>query len=279
MANQADEQRQMVRSILKTAMEILRDDKPFDPSDSIFGRIIDTDRHYRSKGLRYLYASRVSTATTISFSTFDNPEDYTADRSKMKIVPTAFVMRLSPMLVGLPSTEIKALLQLEGYWVDSDGNREYGNEIMVRTPDMPNLQSFRYRSKDIPGGKFTIDVELLYANPLDGSFPPKLSEITILRAYKILTPEEREQRRLEQQQAKRLKYGKMNLCTGMICPETGIWEGWSDNGPTDQLLVHAGREFPEVRTIHFHVQWYCPHAPGRWMWLKDDSERGLGSVA
>ncbi|WP_232437797.1 hypothetical protein [Burkholderia ubonensis] len=73
----------------------------------------------------------------------------------------------------------------------------------------PNLQSFRYRSKDIPGSKFPVDVELFYANPVDGSFPPKLSEITITRAYKILTAEERKQRRLEQQQAKRQKYGKL----------------------------------------------------------------------
>ncbi|WP_075122850.1 hypothetical protein [Burkholderia paludis] len=278
MANQADEQRQMVRSILKAAMEILRDDKPFDPSDSIFGRIVDTDRHYRSRGLRYLYASRVSPSTTVSFSTFDDPGDYTADRSKVKIVPTGFVMRLSPMLADLRNTEIKTLLQLDDYWIDSDGNRVYGNEMPSRTPDTPNLQSFRYRSKDIPGSQFPVDVELFYANPLNGSSPPKLSEITIHRAYKILTPEEREQRHLEQQQAKRLKYGKMNLCTGMTCPETGVWEGWWDNRPTDQLLIHAGREFPKVRTIHFSEQWYSPHAPGRWMWLKDDSRRGAGSV-
>ncbi|KVW39364.1 hypothetical protein [Burkholderia ubonensis] len=210
MQNQAEEQRAMVHNILKTAMEILRDDKPFDPSNTVFGRIIDTEPHYRSKGLRYLYATRVSPSTTVAFSTFDDPENYSTDRSKVKIVPTGVIMRLSPMLAGLPDMEIKALLQLEDYWVDSDGNREYGNEMMVRAPDMPNLQSFRYRSKDIPGSKFPVDVELFYANPLDGSFPQELSEITILRAYKILTPEERKQRRLEQQQANRQKYGEMH---------------------------------------------------------------------
>ncbi|KVO19945.1 hypothetical protein WK62_33210 [Burkholderia ubonensis] len=209
MTNQANEQREMVRNILKTAMAILRDDKPFDPSNTVFGRIIDTEPHYRSKGLRYLYATRVSPSTTVAISTFDDPENYSADRSKVKIVPTGVIMRLSPMLAGLPDMEIKALLQLEDYWVDSDGNREYGNEMMVRAPDMPNLQSFRYRSKDIPGSKLPVDVELFYANPLDGSFPQKLSEITIMRAYKILTPEERKQRRLEQQQANRQKYGEM----------------------------------------------------------------------
>ncbi|WP_232428368.1 hypothetical protein [Burkholderia ubonensis] len=101
--------------------------------------------------------------------------------------------------------EIKALLQLEDYWVNSRGERCHGNEIMGRTPDAPNAQTFRYRAKDIPGSKFPVDVELFYANPLDGSFPQMLGEIRISRAYKILTPEERKQRRLEERQAKRQK--------------------------------------------------------------------------
>ncbi|WP_155713696.1 hypothetical protein [Burkholderia stagnalis] len=205
----ADEQRVMVRNILREAMAILRDDKPFDPLDTIFGRIIDKAPHARSEGQRYLYASLVSPSTTVIFSTFDDPEDYSADRSKVKIVPTGFILRLSPMLIDIPHTEIESLLQLDNYWVDSDGKRHYENEMPGRHPQTPNLQSFRYRNKDTPGSKFSINVTLFYANPLDGSFPPMLAEITISRAYKILTPEERKQRRLEQQQAKQQKYGEM----------------------------------------------------------------------
>ncbi|CAI8696652.1 hypothetical protein BTK96_001833 [Burkholderia pyrrocinia] len=271
MTSQADEQRAMVRSILKTAMAILRDDKPFDPEGTVFGRVYAAKPHPPAEGRLYRYANPVLPKARIEFSTGDDPEDYSADRSKVMIVPAGVRILLDPMIAGLPDTEIKSLLQLEDYWVDHQGEKNYGNEMMGRTPDSPNAQTFRYRAKDIPGSKFPVDVELFYANPLDGSFPQMLGEITISRDYKILTPEEREQRRLEQQQVKRQKYGEMNLCTGMICPETGIWEGWSDNGPTDALLVHAGRKFPEVRTIHFREQWYSPHAPGRWMWLKDDS--------
>ncbi|KVM48207.1 hypothetical protein WJ58_26875 [Burkholderia ubonensis] len=279
MTNQANKQREMVRNILKTAMAILRDDKPFHPSDGFFGRIIDTEPHYRSKGLRYLYASRVSPSTTVAFSTFDDPEDYTADRSKVKIVPTGLVMRLSPMLAGLPDMEIKDLLQLEDYWVDSDGNREYGNEMMVRAPDMPNLQSFRYRSKDIPGSKFPVDVELFYANPLDGSFPQKLSEITITRAYKILTPEERKQRRLEERQAKRQKYGEMNLCTGMLCPETGLWQGYTKTSSPTNLVLRKGQRFPMVRTLTHREEHeqrrHTELVAGQWMWLREESEHPI----
>ncbi|PAJ76883.1 hypothetical protein [Burkholderia ubonensis] len=276
MTNQANDQREMVRNILKTAMAILRDDKPFDPSNTVFGRIIDTEPHYRSKGLRYLYATRVSPSTTVAFSTFDDPENYSADRSKVKIVPTGLVMRLSPMLAGLPDMEIKYLLQLEDYWVDSDGNREYGNEMMVRAPDMPNLQSFRYRSKDIPGSKFPVNVELFYANPVDGSFPPKLSEITITRDYKILTPEERKQRRLEERRAKRQKYGEMNLCTGMLCPETGLWQGYTKTSSPTNLVLRKGQRFPMVRTLTYQEE-HEQRRPselvaGQWMWLREEYE-------
>ncbi|MET1536900.1 hypothetical protein, partial [Burkholderia sola] len=249
MTNHADEQRAMVYRILKEAMAILRDDKPFNPSETIFGRVVDTESHARSEGRRYLYASRVSPSTTVAFSTFDDPDDYSADRSKVKIVPTGMIFRLSPMIAGLPDTEIKVLLQLADYWVNSDGNREYGNEMMGRTPDAPNLQVFRYRSKDIPGRKFPVDVELYYANPLDGSFHQKLSKIEMRRAYKILTPEERKQRRLEQQQTKRKKYGEMTLCTGMLCPETGWWQGFTTLSGSDRLLVKKGQRFPAVRTL------------------------------
>ncbi|OMG71148.1 hypothetical protein [Burkholderia ubonensis] len=98
-----------------------------------------------------------------------------------------------------------------------------------------------------------------------------LRNLTISRDY--LTPEGFRQR----QQAKRQKYGEMNLCTGMICPETGLWEGWSQNWPTGQFYLEAGRRFPDVRTIPAHVHWYCEHVPGRWMWLKeDDRDKSLG---
>ncbi|KVN19996.1 hypothetical protein WT09_09320 [Burkholderia stagnalis] len=270
----ADEQRVMVRSILREAMAILRDDKPFDPLDTIFGRIIDKAPHARSEGQRYLYASLVSPSTTVIFSTFDDPEDYSADRSKVKIVPTGFILRLSPMLTDIPHTEFESLLQLDNYWVDSDGKRHYENEMLGRHPQTPNLQSFRYRNKDTPGSKFPINVTLFYANPLDGSFPPMLAEITIRRAYKILTPEERKQRRLEERQAKRQKYGEMNLCTGMLCPETGLWQGYTATSSSDQLVVYKGQRFTTVRTLtpleEHEQRRNTEHVAGQWMWLRGE---------
>ncbi|AOK21103.1 hypothetical protein WT26_29525 [Burkholderia cepacia] len=279
MTSQADEQRAMVHSILKNAMAILRDDKPFDPSGTVFGRIIDTEPHYRAEGRRYLYANPVSRSTTIAFSTFDDPEDYSADRSKVKIVPTGVRILLDPMIADLPDTEIKSLLQLEDYWVDSQDNKNYGNEIMGRTPDAPNAQTFRYRAKDIPGSKFPVDVELFYANPLDGAFPQMLGEIRISRTYKILTPEERKQRRLEERQAKRQKYGEMNLCTGMLCPETGLWQGYTKTSSPTNLVLRKGQRFPMVRTLTHREEHeqrrHTELVAGQWMWLREESEHPI----
>ncbi|KVV43421.1 hypothetical protein WK81_14290 [Burkholderia ubonensis] len=276
MTNQADEQRAMVRNILKTAMAILRDDKQFDPSHIVFGRILDKESHERAKGARYLYANPVLSSAMISFYTGDDPEDYSADRSKVKIVPGGLTVRLSPMLTDMPHSEIESLLQLDNFWVDTSGKRHYENEIPGRHPQTPNLQSFRYRSKDIPGSKYPINVELFYANPLDGSFPPMLAEITIRRAYKILTPEERKQRRLEERQAKRQKYGEMNLCTGMLCPETGLWQGYTKTSSPTNLVLRKGQRFPMVRTLT-HQEEHAQRrrselVAGQWMWLRGESE-------
>ncbi|RXV68692.1 hypothetical protein D1006_26500 [Burkholderia stabilis] len=272
MQTTADEQRATVHSILKEAMAILRDDKPFDPQDMTVGKLFSTWTQKSARGALYRYANRALSSTTIELITRTDPEDYSDDRSKVKIVPAEIIIHLSPMIAGLPDTEIKALLQLEDFWVDSHDNRRYGNEIIPRHPSMPNAQDFRYRSKDIPGSKFPIDVELGYANPLDGSLPQMLSIVRLSRDYTILTPEERRQRRLEERQAKRQKYGEMNLCTGMLCPETGLWEGYSAVSSSDQLVVYKGQQFPKVRTLTPHEEHEQRRATefvaGQWMWLR-----------
>ncbi|WP_249190366.1 MULTISPECIES: hypothetical protein [unclassified Burkholderia] len=249
MQTTADEQRAAVRSILKEVMEILRDDKPYDLHNMSVGKLFSTWTQESAKGALYRYANRALSSTTIELFTRTDPEDYSDDRSRVKIVSAEVIIHFSPMIADLPDTEIKALLRLEDFWIDSEGNREYGNEIRTRTPYAPNEQSFRYRSKNIPGSKFPVNVNLAYANPLDGSFPQMLSEVKIKRAYVILTPEERKQRRLEEQQAKRHKYGLMSLCTGMLCPETGIWQGYTKTSDSDIHLIRKDQKFPDVRKL------------------------------
>ncbi|SMG54819.1 hypothetical protein SAMN06265784_1076 [Paraburkholderia susongensis] len=91
-----------------------------------------------------------------------------------------------------------------------------------------------------------------------------LREVEISRRY--LTPEELEQRR----QAKRQKYGMMDLRTGMVCPETGMWESWTQAGPIGNALVRAGDRFRQAQ------QPGAPSTDARWMW---SSEYDLGRLA
>jgi len=269
-----EEQRVVLRTILKTAMAILRDDAPYDPKHIVFGTNYTTWTHHPAKGFLYKYKNRALRGTKIEFSTGDDPEDYSDNRDKVKIVPTGVRIVLDARAASLSDTEIKSLLQLEDYWVDGNGRREYGNQVGGHTPSEPNLEGYRYRSKDVPGSKFPVDVSLFYVISPDGSSPPFLDEVRISRAYKILTPEERKQRRLEEQQAKRQKYGEMNLCTGMLCPETGIWQGYSKTSESHRLLVRKGQKFPDVRKLTpreqaQRQQYTNLFEPGRWMWLEE----------
>ncbi|WP_157381128.1 hypothetical protein [Burkholderia ubonensis] len=94
-----------------------------------------------------------------------------------------------------------------------------------------------------------------------------LRDLGIGRHY--LAPEELQQRQL----AKRQKYGEMNLCTGMVCPETAIWQAWTSNGPTDAHVVFEGRPFPTARNLTQEEakeqQRYPTWEHARWMWLNE----------
>ncbi|MEK6353252.1 MAG: hypothetical protein V4796_14340 [Burkholderia cenocepacia] len=269
-----EEQRVVLRTILETAMAILRDDAPYDPKHIVFGTNYTTWTHHPVRGFLYKYANRALRGTEIELSTGEDPKDYSDNRDKVKIVPGGVRIALDVRVAGLPESEIKSLLQLENYWVDGKGRREYGNQVGGHTPSEPNLEGYRYRSKDVRGSKFPVDVSLFYFTSSDGSSPPLLVEVRISRAYQILTPEERKQRRLEEQQAKRQKYGEMNLCTGMLCPETGIWQGYSKTSESHRLLIRKGQKFPDVRKLTpweqaQRQQYTNLFEPGRWMWLEE----------
>lgn len=65
-----------------------------------------------------------------------------------------------------------------------------------------------------------------------------LRSVQVSRWY--LTSAQFEQRN----HAKRVKYGSMNLRTGMVCPETGFWQAWTDSGSiTKPFVWWAGRRF------------------------------------
>lgn len=75
-----DSERAMVRRILPEAMVILRDDKPLDPSNSVFGKLIDTEPQVGVQGNSYSFENSILPKTKIKFSTIDDPADCSADR-------------------------------------------------------------------------------------------------------------------------------------------------------------------------------------------------------
>jgi hypothetical protein len=103
--------------------------------------------------------------------------------------------------------------------------------LYLRLP-MPNdslfdvRASFEYRA--IPG------------QPVESNFDTTTNfrSLSIERWY--LTPKALEER----EHAKRVKYGAMDLRTGMICPETGWWQAWTDAGPVrDPFVWWEGYKF------------------------------------
>ncbi|WP_162631629.1 hypothetical protein [Burkholderia sp. JP2-270] len=139
----------------------------------------------------------------------------------------------------------------------------------------PNRARFGYRILLPADSPYDVHVGVDYLGKFENDGPEfrslrnsvNLRGIQINRVY--LTPKELQQR----EQAKRQKYGEMNLCTGMLCPETGMWQGFSENSSADVTVVWKGQKFPSVRTLT-HQEEQEQRRPtswvdGRWMWLRE----------
>jgi hypothetical protein len=237
-------QTELMRRLLLDGVALLRDDAPFIPNENRFGNLSHVERSNYEAGATYTYRNRNFSELSIEISTIDDPEDLRPDRSKVNAVPFELEFGVSPALADLNAATVQSMLQLEDYWV-SDGEVIHDNKL-IRSPQTPDVQTFRYRSKNTETSKFLVDVELRYYSPHTGSLPPELVHVYMHRAYSILTPEQREQKRLEQEHAKRAKYGYMGLRTGMLCPETGWWEGWSVEGLIDKQVVRQNNLFPQA---------------------------------
>jgi hypothetical protein len=115
--------------------------------------------------------------------------------------------------------------------------------LSTQDPDRLRLNLRLPLSDDSP---FDVRAILVYrANPNEPG-QSNLDNTTYLRSIEIwrdyLTPEELEERNF----AKRKQYGYMNLRTGMLCPETGWWEGWAAEGQIDKQVVRQNTLFPQA---------------------------------
>ena len=134
----------------------------------------------------------------------------------------------------------------------------------------PNNVMLGYRLPLSPDSLFDVNADFDYLGNHDAPNytslrdPENLREITFTRTY--LTPAELEQRRA----ARRQQYGMMDLRTGMLCPETAIWEGWTENGATDATVVYGGRIFPSARNVPYEQPIPYEWVDARWMWLREN---------
>ncbi|WP_322101615.1 hypothetical protein [Paraburkholderia sp. J41] len=267
----ADGQKHALILLVRHAITIMRGEFPFSSNDPELGSLSFVDQRYKQIGNVYHYQNNTIPAANITITTTDDPLDYTEDREKVKIVPLEFSLGFYIPVRNIDQNIIKNQLNLSGYWVGSEGKRFEGNDIGAGLPPNTQEHRYRYRAENISGSEFPVDVELYYFDNPDNEREvrkPGFWRIDIRRAYPYLTPEMRKQKRDEERESKREKYGYMNLCTGAICPETGIWEGWTKDGPTDVLRVEKGRKFDVVRTVSINQSTApCPMIEGQWMWL------------
>ncbi|MEC5407510.1 hypothetical protein VOM14_18345 [Paraburkholderia sp. MPAMCS5] len=269
-------QEQALLRLLGKVMEVMRDDRPLNPDDSAFGAL-ESSRSIKpgEAGMHYSFRNRAIPDATVDLSTWTDPLDYSDDRTRARAVPASFELWFYDAPTGVSRRLLEQRLDLAGYWIDAAGVREEGNDLGSGLPPAELLHTYRYRANAGEHGRFPVDVELFFLDPApnDSSRKTRLIKITIDRDYPYLTPAMRKKKREEQNQKKRQTYGYMNLCTGTPCPETGVWEGWTDSGSTDVMEFARGQIFDAVRSVLLEQGGSCPMVVGRWFWLCSTNEK------
>jgi len=206
--------------LLDKVMEVMRDDRPFNPDDPAFGTLASSEFHMpEGGGKQYVFTNRLSTRP--------DPLDYSDDRLEVRVVPVSFELWFHDALAGVSRRVLEQRLDLAAYWIDSDGIRNKKNDMGPGPPPANLLHSYRYRANAGEIGRFPVDVELFFLDPApnDPSGKVRLDAITISRDYPYLTPAMRKKKREEQNQKKPQTYGYMDLCTGATCPESStVWK-------------------------------------------------------
>ena len=206
--------------LLDKVMEVMRDDRPFNPDDPAFGTLASSEFHMpEGGGKQYVFTNRAFPEVRMSLSTRPDPLDYSDDRLEVRVVPVSFELWFHDALAGVSRRVLEQRLDLAAYWIDSDGIRNKKNDMGPGPPPANLLHSYRYRANAGEIGRFPVDVELFFLDPApnDPSGKVRLDAITISRDYPYLTPAMRKKKREEQNQKKPQTYGYMDLCTGATC--------------------------------------------------------------
>ncbi|MGF6549992.1 hypothetical protein QFZ96_005063 [Paraburkholderia youngii] len=195
-----DAQRDMAFNILTTSMAILRDDQPFDPAHTIFGRILAARPERGVVGvMEYSFVNPVLPETQIILYVVPDPAAPSADRTKVKQVVTAITVRFNPLLTDISRSTLEDLLRVDiGYWIDGQGNRWPGNDLGTAPPQV-RLHGYRYRASNLPTSRFPVNVEFAFGDPdpknpaPDEPKTPVLMDVLLNRDYSALRPRHREQ--------------------------------------------------------------------------------------
>lgn len=121
---------------------------------------------------------------------------------------------------------------------------------LSQVPDDPDHVGFNFRLPMPDDSLFDVYASLDYLGEWkdDKGVPDldnlrkavNLRKLYIGRHY--LSPKELDERNF----AKRKQYGYMNLRTGMLCPETGWWEGWTVQNHVDKQVIRQSQLFPQA---------------------------------
>lgn len=269
-------QEKALLSLLSKIMEVLRDDRPLELQDPALGTLKSSWHTAPGEAaMHYSFRNMAFPDAKVVLSTWTDPLDYSDDRTRVPAVPVYFELWFHDALAGVNRRLLEQHLDLANHWIGADGLRNEGNDLGPGLPPAEAVHAYRYRANAGEHGRYPVDVDFFFLDPApnDRSGKVRLDRITIVRNYPYVTPATRKKKREEQNQKKRQTYGYMNLCTGTPCPETGVWEGWTDTGPTDVMEFTRGQTFDYVRSVSLEQGSSCPMVGGRWFWLCNSNEK------
>lgn len=197
--NLAKIQQQAILTLLDEVMSVLRDNKPFNPNSPVLGKIESIANDPGYPGGVYIFDNDALPPARMTFSTGADPLDYTEDRMKVPVVPAAFEILFTGSLVEVDRLLLEKRLDLADYWIDSETGERKENDMGPGFLPQERIHRYRYRAKGHLNTRISVNVNLDYSDP-DASDPtsiPKLLHASIKRAYQILTPEQRKQKREE----------------------------------------------------------------------------------
>ncbi len=187
----SSQQREALFEIFDQAMAVMRDDARFDPDDGKFGTLRSTGKQQGGQGVEYKFqVMALSVAHVTAFITSASREKSCKELNAV-VVPQYFSIRFDPSVSGIDRVTIERRLDLATFWVDSNGGKYEGNELLPRIPPNTRVHAYRYRANTHDASRFPVDVELYLIDPPDnelGRVGQKLDEVIVRRVAPAVSP-------------------------------------------------------------------------------------------